>query len=484
VLLLLIAGLARADDSAVLVSGFQSSAPDAAPLAALIENLVAERLDDEVGIRVVRVEETPSFEDYDARTYMDGCPAGQYVGCTLILGERGDARFALTGTVGPGRSGELGVAVSIIDVQDSRVMVAFQSAVPAGQDAAVADGIVKVLLAAVRGEIGQVQDIRVDGAGGDPAERPSNDELAAQIAELSGELGQVSAVISEPRDSIRRPTYTVADLSAQMEGEGLKPWERAGMSPGAWLRFKNSGMSLEEWRARSTGRQLELHLRLTGGWWRGPVDSIFYARYAYDPSLTVIDSWSSLQADTGNGPQLGGEVALGVLPWLDAGLAGGAGFGHMDVDVSSTSAAATPIRYQSQTPWFGLRVNFAPFPTWNARPTAGLGMTLAHTPGADTVGLALPADVLPVAGRWLAYAQVSVGGEVQLGDHLGLFLRVPVDLLVGGEPVGEARETTEAALVPALPDADASVATGALIGVQVRLFGRRPPASTLLDEEP
>lgn len=483
-MLLLLATLARADSTAVLVSGFQSSAPDATPLASLLENLVAERLDDEVGIQVVRVEQTPAFEDYSARTYMDGCPPGQYVGCTLILAERGDARFALTGTVGTGRGGELGVSVSIIDVEDSRVMVAFQSAVPAGQDAAVADGIVKVLLAAIRGEIGQVQDIRSDGEGEDPTTRPSDEELAAQIAELSGELGQVSAVISEPRDSIRRPTYTVADLTAQMEGEGLKPWERAGMTPGAWLRFKNSGMSLEEWRARGMGRQLELHLRLEGGWWRGPVDSIFYARYAYDPSLTVIDTWSSLQADTGNGPQVGGEVALGLLPWLDVGVGGGAGFGHMDVDVSSTSSAAAPVRYQTQTPWFGPRVTFAPFPTWNARPLAGLGVIVAHTPGAGTVGLDLPVDVLPVDGRWLVYAQASLGGEVQLGDDFSLFLRVPVDLLVGGDPSAEERRTTEAALVPAAPDASATVATGAILGLQLRLFGRKPPAATLLDEEP
>ncbi len=481
--LLLAAALARADDStAVLVASFQPTAAEAGGVASLLENLVAETLDDAVAVRVIRVEDTPSFADYGARIYMEGCPPGQVIGCSQVVGERGGAAYGVTGTVTPLADGAWRVGVSILDIDGARVMVAFQSDLAGGGDQAFADGVVKVLLAAIRGEIGTENDIRT-GPEADAPRRPDNDELAAQIAELSTELGQVSQVISEPRGSITRPAYTVADLAAQSDVEGVKPWERVGMTPGEYLRFRNAGVSTEAWRARAVGRQGELHLRVQAGWWHGPVDSVFYSRYAYDPSLQVIDTWSSLQVDTGNGPSLGGEVAFGVLPWVDVGVGGGVGFGHIDVDVSSDQSVAPTARYQTQTPWFGPRVTLAPFPQWRARPLAGVGATVIRSPGAAEI-LAVPAEVLPVSARWLVYAEVFVGGEVEVSDHVALSLRVPVDLLVGGEPAQEERATTTAALDLQAPDASALLASGALLNVEVRLFGKRAEAGTLLDEEP
>ena len=481
VLPLLLLSIARADDStAVLVSSFQPTVPDAAGVASLLENVLAETLDDTVAVQVVRVEDTPAFEDYGPRIYMDGCPAGQVVGCSQVVGERGGAAYGVTGTVTPLADGRWRVGVSVLDIDGARVMVAFQSEFISGGDRAFADGVLKVVLAAIRGEIGTENDIRT-GPADDDAPRPTNAELAAQIAELSTELGEVSAVISEPRDSIARPTYTVSDLAAQSDGEGLKPWERVGMTPGEYLRFRNSGVTTEAWRARAVGRQGELHLRLQAGWWRGPVDSVFYSRYAYDPALQVIDSWSSLQVDTGNGPLLGGEVAFGVLPWLDVSAAGGVSFGHIDVDVSSDQSVAPTARYQTQTPWFGPRVTVAPFPQWRARPLVGLGATVIRSAGAAEI-LALPDEVVPVSARWAVYADLYLGGEVELSDHLAMALRVPVQLLVGGEPSREEHLTTTAALDFQPPDASAVLATGALLTVEVRLFGKCAEAATLLDE--
>ena len=481
--LLFAAALARADDStAVLVASFQSTAPEAGGVASLLENLVAERLDDVVAVRVIRIEDTPPFADYGARIYMEGCPPGQAIGCSQVVAERGGAAYGVTGTVTPLADGRWRVGVSILDIRGARVMVAFESELAAGSDQAFADGVVKVLLAAIRGEIGTENDIRT-GPLPDVGPRPTNEQLAAQIAELSTELGQVSRVISAPRGTIPRPAYTVADLAAQTDAEGIKPWERVGMTPGEYLRFRNAGISIEAWRARAVGRQGALLLRGQAGWSHGPVDSIFYSRYAYNPALQVIDSWSSLQVDTGNGPSLGGEVAYGALPWVDVGVGGGVGFGHIDVDVASDQTPAPTARYQTQTPWFGPRVTLAPFPQWRARPLVGVGATVIRSPGAAEI-LAVPEEVLPVAARWVVYAEVSLGGEVEVSGHLALSLRVPVGLLVGGEASREERYTTTAALDFQAPAASAVIATGALFNVEVRLFGKRAEAATLLDEEP
>ena len=75
-------------------------------------------------------------------------------------------------------------------------------------------------------------------------------------------------------------------------------------------------------------------------------------------------------------------------------------------------------------------------------------------------------EVLSVSARWVVYAEVFVGGEVEVSDHVALSLRVPVDLLVGGEPAREERYTTMAALDLQAPDASAVLATGALLIVE------------------
>lgn len=469
---------------AVLVSTFQPRAPEAAGLAALLESVVAERLRDEPTLALLRVEATPRFEEYDARIYMDACPPGEVIGCSFVVAERGGAAWAVTGSVTPADEGHR-VTVDILDIDDARVVVSFQVTLAAGPDAAFAEAVRKVLLAAMRGEIGQVRDIREEGDDGDEEVYATPEELARQLAELSGELGDLGAVVSAPRGAIERPTYTVKDIAERMQGEGPKPWERLGMSPGGWLRYKNSGLPLDAWRRLAAGRSLQVLVRPMLGWWRGPFDQGFHGRYAYDNQLTVVDTYSAGFVTTGDGfaPQL--EAGFGLLPVLDVAVAGGVVPGHITVDVSSTEAQATPVIYQSLTGWGGARATFAPFPVWRARPTVGFGLTAVRPPRADQL-VALPAQVSPVEGQWLVYAEGSVGAEVRVAPRFDLFLRVPVDVLVAGANLRESRTTTTAALVPEPPRPGGAVAVGALVGGQVRIGGRRVRASALdaLDEEP
>lgn len=466
----------------VLISSFQPENPAQSGLAGVLEGLVADSLRDDPDLRAIRIEDTPPFEEYDARIYMDGCPPGEIVGCSFVVAERGGAGWAVAGKVAE-EGGTRQVEVSVLDVADARVVVSFQVALEEGNDAAFAEGVRRVLKAAMRGEVGRVQDIRDRDEGGEP--EVSEAELARQLAELAGEMGDLQQVVSQQPDTIRRPTYTVEDVAERMQGEGMKPWERLGMGPDEWLRFKNSGLALDQWRARAAGRQYQVLIRPALGWWRGSFDQFFYGRYAYDNTLTVVDRYSAqgVLASDGVAPTL--EAGFGLLPLLDVAVAGGVVPGHIAVDVSSTESIAQPVEYGSSTGWVGLRATVAPFPVWRARPTAGFGLTVTLPPAATSL-VALPPDVDALSSPPLVYVEGSVGAEAAVHDRVDLFLRIPVDVLVAGDPRVETRTTAVASLTPDPPEPGGEVMAGVLVGVQARLFGKRIRSSLLdyVEEEP
>lgn len=466
----------------VLVSSFQPDTPAQLGFAGVLESLVADALSGDPDLRAIRIEDTPPFEEYDARIYLDGCPPGDIVGCSFVIAERGGAAWAVAGKVAEADAGRV-VEVSILDVVDARVVVSFQVTLEEGNDAAFAEGVRKVLGAAMRGEVGRVQDIRHREV--DPEPEVSNEELARQLAELAGELGDLGRVVSEQPDTIQRPVYTVQAVAERMQGEGMKPWDRLGMAPGEWLRFKNSGMALEDWRLRARGRQYQVLIRPALGWWRGGFDQFFYGRYAYDNTLTVVDRYSAqgVSGSSGVAPSL--EVGFGLMPIVDVAAGGGIVPGHISVDVSSTESLAQPVEYGSTTGWVGGRATVAPFPARRARPTAGFGVTVVFPPAASSL-VAIPPDVDALPSSALVYFEGSLGAEVSLHRYADLYLRVPVDVLVGGDPITESRTTAVPSLDPQPPNPGGETMAGALVGIQVRLLGKRSQATLLddIEEEP
>lgn len=485
---LLLAAAWAAEPVPVLVSGLQPSAPAATGLAALLEGYLAQLLADEPDVLVRRVEEAPPFPDYDARVYIDGCPPGNIEGCTLVIGDRVQARYAITGSVLPLAVGSR-VRISILDITDSRVVVTFRTDVAPGEDHAFADSVVKVMRAVVAGQIGSPDDIRdqnspMEGEDG-AVERGTDAEIAAQLAELSPELAAAADVATQPRGSIERPNYTLEDLE-NVSDEGLAPWAQVGLSPGQYLRYRNSRLQLFEWKKRAMGHQFQLLLRVEGGWWRGPTGGLYYNRHAYDTQLTVVDSYTALAAQTHGAPTAGGEVAFGLLPSLDIGFAAGASTGSLLIDIaadgSAEGAEQTTTVYPGRV-WFGPRLEAAFLPAGVIHPAIGAGATITRTPSvAKYVELPEYAAALPPG--MLVYGSVWPGVQVRLADALDFYARIPVDFLLAGDPVVEERDTTTSALVPTAPMSDTSLAVSVLVGLQVRLFGRTPENGPVEANEP
>lgn len=481
------AALAAETGTPVLVSSLQSRNSESVGLASLVENFLAQELRDHPGIDVIRVEDTPPFEDYPARTYMDGCPPGEIAGCTQIIGERGKARLAVTGTVQQ-LVGGTKVTIEILDIEEARSLIRFQSELEAGNDEVFAEGVAKVLVAAISGEIGQERDIR--DLGNEDTDDPVDDEaVRRQLEELAREMGGVTTTISRSDREVRRPEYTLDDLAKKMEGEGTKPWERLGMKPEEYLRYKNAGLSLYEWRKKAIGRKGQLLVRPLAGFASGPYSGTFYGRWAYDTTtgaLEVVDAYSAQAVQTGSGGTLGASVGWGLSPVLDVGLVGGVTIGNFIVDlnqetVGQPAQASDPQTYAQTTLFVGPRVQATLMPVSSIRPS--VGGSLLFLRGRTVLDPESVPDSLTIfTPPALFAAELFVGGEARLSDRVDLFLQVPVQVRLAGAVFASDRSGIVEVLEVSPPAAAGVLGAGVVAGLQIRLFGAKPAEATRYDE--
>ena len=236
----------------VFVSPFQPGSAEAAGLAGMMSSFLEAELSRQPSVTVIPVDSVPPVHDMVASIYLDSCPPGQQVGCAFVVGEVAAADYALTGTVQSDTQGTR-VEVTIIDVLSSREAMSFVAVLGAGEDARFAEGVASVLTAVVRGETGRVEDIRDLTV----AEAPDYSAAAAQLAQLSAELGDIETQTARSGAVITPPQVTAEEISDRMDREGVKPWERLGLGPDEYLRWRNSGEDLETWRSRHAGRPRE-----------------------------------------------------------------------------------------------------------------------------------------------------------------------------------------------------------------------------------
>ena len=472
-----------ADRTAVLVSALQARNPESQQLAALIEGFVAEKLANDPTLGVLRVEDSPDFDDYSARIYMDSCPKGDIVGCTFVIGDRANAAWAVTGAVQSLVAGTR-VDIDIVDISGARVAVSFRSELEGGRDEVFAEGVARVLVAAIAGVVGREVDAREDGAEAVGAE--DDEAVRRELASLSKELGAFTTEIRRRNVEIEVPKLTEADIVEQSTAEGSKPWERLNMSSTNYLRYKNSGIGLPIWRQRSEGRRFQLIVRASAGFVNGPVDGAYYGRYALD-GLATVDSYAAQSIETGSGAMGTTSLSFGVHPLVDIGMRLGVASGSFSYLISQevvgvANGEPTTVSEQQASVIVGPRVTVGLLPASSLRPVFGVGGYWMRGSGiGDHI---LPPDELArFPAPSMVLMEVFGGAEVRLGDHVEFFAQIPVSFLLSGDRVVEEQQTT----VPALegirtPTGASAIGVALEAGIQVRLFGSKVREASILDE--
>jgi hypothetical protein len=482
--------------STVFVSPFQPQNADSAGIAGMMSSFLEAELSRFPDLSVIPVDAVPAVHDTSATVYLESCPPGQQVGCAFVVGEGAGAEFALTGTVQSDATGTQ-VEVSIIDVRASREAMSFVATIGVGEDARFTEGVAAVLIAVVRGEAGRVEDIR------DLSVTAATDysAAAAQLAQLSAELGDIEAHNARSGAVIVPPVITAEEISDRMEREGVKPWERVGLGPDEYLRWKNSGEDLVAWRERHNGRKGKLVLRGGFGFVRGPVNGLYRGIYAQE-LLTEEDAiagnggdqlivreayaWQSLEAGSGFVTEV--AAGYGITREIEVGLQFGYASGQYRTQVDAIvvgngivndTGDSPELSYTNGNLFVGPYVLSVFMPERRFRPLVGGGVLYWKGSTVDSkedVGSEL--DTFNTPTVWMI--QLKGGVELQLSKMVDLYAHVPITIGLGGgsmDTFHEGEYSDPDTNAPAIrtgkdkPPGASPIGGGLLVGLQFKLFG-------------
>lgn len=420
----------------------------------------------------IGIDAAEPLEDYSARVYLLACPSGEYLGCVFVIAERSDAAWAIAGSVAPGIEG-VEATVQFIDVADSSVVFSLTVPMP---DEESKDAVLHVLVSTLRwvvdggvedGDLrGTLEDARVDWEEG----RRDAAQAALDLIGLEQELGEMEF---GGRVELDRPDLTEADLAALAGDAVVTPWDRLGMGEEEFLRYQNSGLTEEQWRARTLGRQKTLRVRLGGGGGYGPYASSFDGRYARDGVTTEVIEKASLQELV---------PAIGAIGRLEV------GFGvHSFVEVAlSLELRPSFVRHAFQQEYVGDaypldlgknqlgtlstsvggHVLLVGRPSYAFRPLVSVGMARWGGPATEST-IEVPEEILTLKAPSAFLVELAPGFEADVAPAVALFARGVLALSPGD---GEWLAQEGGSGLSSLPTSKPGPAFGvtAYVGVQLR----------------
>jgi hypothetical protein len=474
------AGSARATTS-VVVTGFQPEDNESFGLAVMLSDELERQLGFQGELSILALDDIPPLHGADPRLYLESCPRGEFTGCSFVIAQHAGAAYAVTGSLRVGEE-EVAIQLGLVDVAQSREAVSLDLAVPPGGDQALMDQVAGLLGRLIRGELGQLEDIRREGA---YDEEETRELVLSELDELVAETGaEVQLSSLSTGLEVLMPGFGPGDLEAMRGEEGLTEWERLGMTERSYLAFRNSGVDLQSWRALSTGRMLQLLVRPRTGLLFGPVNGAYYGAFQQDLSLPVEDrlvetyAWQALDGGLGFGYGL--DLGLGLTPSVELELGAARVHGRYRTVVIQENAGdslrpSDELDSGTVSTLLSAGLRLAPFPTRSLRPVLGAGVVLWRGQAVtDLVDLSSLTVDLPTWGALdLAGARGLGGLELRLGERWDLVAQVPLMILLGefsrvhDEELGALASREE-------PPAPMPVSAGLELGVQLRIGGRDP----------
>lgn len=441
----------------VLIAPFESQDSEADALAQRMPAILGVELEPDPDLQVLDPADIPDIGDTSAALYLEICPPGQLEGCSYVVGEAGDAAYAILGTVRtldpepspapadredpleppPEPVIERLVSLRILDVKFYNEVLSVELVHTADTEDSFADAVLLMMQDAASGWVGGEVDIRSTAMTfeDDPVNK---DEAAQELADLSHELGEVedqgaATSTSAPRQE-ERPLRSLAELRAQ---EDPSTWKQLGISDRAYLAWWNSGWDFASWSRRLDGRRGQLMLRGHAGLGVGPTHALYYGRDVWRDGTVHEEIYATHELATGLGSHVGLSAGYGILPSLELELGAGREGGRYQVDVryvfnpGGDEAPHTVTDDPQGTPqvWIGAR--WVPMPAATLRPVVGLGAAwwFSHALDESEVPLQeLPSFTAPV----LTSLRGLVGAELRLSDRLDLLVQAPIHLVLAG----------------------------------------------------
>lgn len=502
----------------VLVVPLLGENADSTGVGLLLEGFLREKLARPGPLTVLGLDECPAVDDVAADLYFEGCPAGDELGCQFVIGELAGVDRVVGGSVSALDDGRYRVVVTILAVAAADVEFTYVLDLAAGEEDLFPRTVElaldrlrrEELLAPFRDEQEQEEARRI------ALEAARDEDERLLVARMK--VDPDARHLARARDAAK-PVHrdvTQEEIDEIKAGEGVaREWEDLGITEKQYISYKNSRLEFDDWRWRWSGHRFQVLGTVQLGFIGGATGLRYYGAYLLDPGLSeVVDEYSWQRLEKGSSMTLGASFGFGILRNLDVELGGWWARSTVWVRIHSGDTVLQdgeyvpnpenhpPPEYSRQTVnlWGGelmLRYYVLTLPI--VRPTVGAGLGWATFPSLYN-DPNVPDDeedpVPPIRGWYITYRQVTDFGiqvepglHVDIGRHLGVFLRVPISF--GLNP---ARKQTSGDFPPPIipnPDEPGSPPFGTirvLVGVQGRILGmpvqpKVGPADDVLEED-
>lgn len=381
----------------------------------------------------------PDYEDYAASVYLDACPEGQYVGCTFVLGSRAKASWVVAIELTPDAfSRPPDATFTIIDVNQSKQVISFSSKVQPGGHGAVAAGLSLVLDSVIRGAHDEA-DVRGEVVDARAAWEERRSDAQAAAEELAYAEQDLQILVRSDVGEFDQPKLTAGDLEGWDQRDDAAPWVSLGMSRSQYVRYKNRGWSIEQWRQSASGRQGRFLISLEGAFGNGIYREDYDARWALDSTtLETKQSVSVLQMNSSGTSAFGVEVGYGFHRWFDLSVGVATRNAKIGYYVQREIEGEQPAQLIGEgetskwTTEFRVRTTFAPMATYVVRPTVSAGVVYWRGVSlAKVLDLSdFPVTVFETPS--FVFVEVSPGVEFSATPFLSIYGRFNYDIKVVG----------------------------------------------------
>ena len=282
---------------------------------------------------LVDVAQVPDFDEYGytANIYMQACPDGEYAGCAMVVGQRAESEWVVGAslqTVIPPDSDEgglYGLTVHVVDVLGTQELVRFAINFRLDEKEQILDVIVDVFGEVLRGVHDDVDErkegLSVEGTTG--LSSVQEEAVMNTLAEFEKSHGPVER--RTVKGSLEAPKFTREDLAQFRDREDGTPWDRIGLSEDQYLRFRNAGMALADWKMRALGRKGSLVFRVEGSGGSGPYHGSYVGKYArfsvnsLEAVSPVVERSELYQLTSGAMGSARLEVGVGLTSQIEVG---------------------------------------------------------------------------------------------------------------------------------------------------------------------
>ncbi len=488
----------------VLVVPLKGETAESAGIGMLLEGFLRGAVEDEERFTVVGLEECPLVEDVDAELYYEGCPEGDELGCQFVIGEVAGVDRVVSGRVTVLDEDRYSIAITILNVPNADLEFEYALKLAEGEEELLPRTVVLALDRLRREELLRPYEdaLEADAARREAMREAETEEERRLVARM--EFEDVDAEELARAAEAARPIdtgITAEEMEEIKESEGVvREWEEMGISERQYLSYRNSGLDFDKWRWRWAGHRLQVLGSLSFGFVGGSTGLRYYGGHLLDPSLqTTVDSYGWQSVDQGQSFTFGLSGGVGILRNLDI----EAGFFWArsvvavrlfsgdtqcpepgDLECPADQLVPSDDNHppgnwsERQVDLFGgeVMVRFFILTMPIIRPSVAAGIAWISYPNlfaeAETEGQSEIPDVFPAFDRLTDFGvQLEPGVQVDLGKHLGVFLRVPI--MVGLNP---SRQVTTADAPAIIDNADeppnAPFGTvRVVLGVQGRFLG-------------